>query len=186
MNDLVAPNQYKLPNNWTPFICTWDSLMLVWEKLNQFPILFDDDVRGDLSFFVRGMTNKGSVILATGDYGLCEITNIVPYRDCLVHLTFWDRRFKGRDTECIAGLKWAFSTLQLHRATINIVSIAHSTINFTKALGFRREGVIREKYPFKGRLLDIHIFGILRDEVFKDEEERLNGQDGGVREQNQE
>lgn len=174
MTELVTPiNQYELPTNWSPFVCTWESLMMVWEKLNQFPILFDDDVRGDLSRFIKDMTNKNSVIMLTGDYGICEISNIVPYRDCVIHLTFWDKRFRGRDTECQEVLRWMFSTLQLHRATIMVVAMAHSTINFIKALGFKREGVIREKYPYKGRLLDIHMFGILKSEVFK--EENSNG-----------
>lgn len=143
--------------------------MNVWQRLNEFPILFDDDVRGDLSSFVRDMTNKNSVIFLTGDYGICEIANIVPYRDCEIHLAFWDRRFKGRDDECRMVLKWIFSTLQLHRATIQVVGIAYSTINFIKALGFRREGVIRERFPYKGRLLDVHIFGILKSEVIENE-----------------
>ena len=155
----------ELPSNWLPFICTRENLEMVWNKLNQFPILFDDDVRGDFKSFIIDMTNKNSVIFLTGNYGICEICNIVPYRGCDVHLTFWDRRFRGRDGECRAVIKWIFNTLQLHRITVSTVSIAHSTINFIKALGFRREGVIRESYPYKGRLLDVHIFGLLRDEV---------------------
>ncbi len=161
--------EYKLPDNWSTFTCSWDNLVNVWEKLNQFPILFDDDVRGDFKSFIRDMMSSSSIILLTGDYGICEISNIVPYRDCRVHLTFWDRRFRGRDTECRMVLKWIFDTVKLHRATIEVVSIAHSTINFIKALGFRREGVIRESYPYNNRLLDVHVFGILRDEVFKEE-----------------
>lgn|SRR4030067_3799013 len=160
---------YPLPENWKTFICTQDNLLLVWEKLNQFPILFDDDVRGNFQRFIQDMTNKNSIIFLTEDYGICEFSNIVPYRDCDVHLTFWDKRFKGRDKECIIALKWLFNTLQLHRVTISVVAIAYSTINFIKALGFVREGVIRERFPYKGRLLDIHLFGILKSEVFKEE-----------------
>ena len=182
MPELVAPiSQHNLPSNWTPFICTWESLMMVWEKLNQFPILFDDDVRGDLGHFVKSMTSKDSIILITGDYGICEISKIVPYRDCQIHVTFWDRRFRGRDIECVMTLKWVFQTLQLHRATIRVVSIAHSTINFVKALGFKREGVVREKYLYKGRFLDIHLFGILRDDVFKTEEQDATGERDYIR-----
>ena len=68
----------ELPSNWLPFICTRENLEMVWNKLNQFPILFDDDVRGDFKSFIIDMTNKNSVIFLTGNYGICEICNIVP------------------------------------------------------------------------------------------------------------
>jgi len=141
---------------------------MVWEKLSQFPILFSDDVRGDLQAFIKEMTDKSSVIFLTGDYGICEIRNIVPFRDCDVHLAFWDRRFKGRDPECKQVLKWIFNTLKVHRITISIVGIAYYTINFVKSLGFKREGVIRESFPYRGKLLDVHIFGILESEAMED------------------
>ena len=159
----------ELPSNWLPFVCTRENLEMVWNKLNQFPILFDDSVRGDFKHFLSEMFDKSSIILLTGDYGIVRVSNIIPSRECDIHLTFWDRRFKGRLEECKQALKWLFNTLNLHRATISVPSMAHSTINFLKALGLVREGVIRDSWSYNGRYLDVWTFGILREEILKED-----------------
>jgi hypothetical protein len=160
--------EYSLPSNWSTFVCTQANLKLVWEKLNLFPILFDDSVRGDYEWFLKEMFDSDSIILLAGDYGICRISNIIPHRECEVHLVFWDRRFKGRLEECRLGLKWLFLTLDLVRASISIPSIAHSTITFTKAMGFKKEGIRRVSWRVNGKYLDTIEFGILRDEVFSE------------------
>ncbi len=142
---------------------------MVWEKFNQFPILFDDVVRGNYENFVGEMIDINSIVLATGDYGICRICNIVPYRNADIHLTFWDKRFKGRDEECKQGLRWLFDKMKLIRATVSLPHIAYATIKFTEALGFHREGVIKRSYGYKGELLDLHLFGIFREDVLKEE-----------------
>jgi len=171
--------KYSLPENWSPFVCTKESLVDVWEKFSQFPILFDDVYRNDFLGFVADFFNKNTIVLRTGDYGLAIIKGIIPYRCADIHLTFWDRRFKGRDTECKQALKWLFSTLGLVRATVDVPEIAYATIKFIKAIGFKREGVVRKAFMYKGRLLDLHSFGILREEVFSEQEQSS----GGIREE---
>jgi RimJ/RimL family protein N-acetyltransferase len=86
-------------------------------------------------------------------------------RSCNIHLTFWDRRFRGRDKECKQVLKWLFHEILLERATIEIPEIAHYTANFIQALGFKREGRIRKNWSYKGKLVDTFIFGLLKDEI---------------------
>ena len=163
-------NKYPLPSHWVDFVCTKENLSLVWEKLNQFPILFDDSVRGDYNHFLQEMMDTSTIILLTGDYGIVRVNNIIPCRDCQIHLTFWDRRFRGRLEECRQALMWLFNEFKLHRATIQIPSMAHSTINFIRALGFTKEGVIRDSWCVNGRYLDLCAFGILDAEVFKERE----------------
>lgn len=167
MNDKLET--YPLPEGWHDFVCTKENIMMVWEKFNQFPILFDDMWRGDFKIFVEGFFDPRSIILFTGDYGIVKFSNILPGRDCDIHLTFWDKRFKGRDTECKQGLYWIFDKLKLHRATIYLPSTVRYTINFTKALGFKQEGTLRESWAYKEKFLDLCMFGILRNELFKEE-----------------
>jgi RimJ/RimL family protein N-acetyltransferase len=148
---------------------TQENLTKVWTKVNEFPILFDDLYRGKLDEFVASLLDPSAIILATGDYGLVRICNIRPHRDVDMHLTFWDRRFKGRGDECKQALLWLFSKLDLVRATVTLPAIVFATIAFTKSLGFKEEGVIRKAYSYKGDLLDIHLFGLLRSQLFKEE-----------------
>jgi hypothetical protein len=160
---------YELPQGWGIFVCSQKNMLNVWNKLNEFPILFDDVVRGNFVNFCEELINPTTVVLQTGDYGMVRVCNIVPHRNADVHLTFWDRRFKGRDKMCKEALRWMFSKFDLHRSTIVVPSIVHYTINFILALGFKREGVVREAYAYKGRLLDQHIFGLLNTELFNKE-----------------
>lgn len=141
---------------------------MVWDKFNQFPILFDDLVRGNYEGFVRDIIDINSIVVATGDYGLVRVCNIVEGRNADIHLTFWDRRFKGRDEECKQALRWLFYTMKLVRATIVLPSIVFSTIKFTEVIGFRREGIVRKAWSYNKELLDLHIFGILREQVLKE------------------
>lgn len=160
--------KYLLPSHWKEFTCTRENLRLVWENLNQFPILFDDSVRGDQEHFLREMIDPNSIIILTGDYGILRVNNIIPYRDCQIHLAFWDRKFKGRFDECKQTLLWLFDKFKLHRATIEIPSIAYSTIKFIKALGFKKEGEIRDGWCVNGKFMNLSIFGITEEEVFSD------------------
>ncbi len=162
--------KFSLPNNWHTLVCTRENLALVWKKLNEFPILFDDSVRGDYEFFLSEYFDHNSIILLTGDYGVCRFNNIIPERECEIHLAFWDRRFKGRLEECQEALRWIFNILKLHRASISVPSIAHSTITFIRALGFKPEGRRRDSWRVEGRYLDVLEFGILDSEVFEQEE----------------
>jgi hypothetical protein len=170
-----------LPSHWRTLICNKESLSLVWKKLNEFPILFDDSVRGDYNYYLSEMLDVRSIILLTGDYGVCRFSDIIKKRECEVHLCFWDRRFKGRLEECQEVLRWLFSTLQLHRASISLPSIANSTISFVKALGFKREGIIRDAWSYNGRLLDLHLFGILEEEVWSKEEVKDDGEQAEIK-----
>lgn len=170
----MLENKYPLPSHWKPFICTEKDLAEVWEKFNQFPILFDDDYRGNFNAFVADFFDKKTIVIKTGDYGLAIIKDVIPYRSADIHLTFWDRRFKGRWEECRQTLKWLFHKFGLVRATAVIPEIAYATHTFVKSLGFKEEGRLRKGFLYNGRYLDLCIFGILKEDVFKDVEEVKN------------
>jgi len=160
---------YNLPDHWKDFVCTPENILKVWNHFNEFPILFDDYDRGDLNQFTAMFFDPKAIIFATGDYGIARIANILIGRDCNIHLTFWDRRFRGRDTECRKAIQWAFNELRLARMTVIVPETVRSTISFLQALGFRREGIIRNSWMYKGKLLNRHAFGMLRSEALPQE-----------------
>jgi RimJ/RimL family protein N-acetyltransferase len=169
-NELTKDDPYPLPSNWSIFVCSPDNLKMVWDKLSQFPILWDDMIRGNYVRFCEEYIANDTIVLQTGDYGIAKICNIIPFRNADLHLAFWDRRFKGRDPECKQTLRWLFDKMKLERATIVLPSIVYYTINFVLSLGFRKEGTVRRAYSYNSRLLDHLIFGILKEDVFEKEE----------------
>lgn len=161
-----AVEQYPLPTDWGTFVCTKENIQMAWEKLSQFPILFDDFYRGNFNAFVSELIDPNTILLYTGDYGMVRVCNIAPFRNADIHLAFWDRRFKGRGEMCKQALRWLFFNLQLRRATICVPSNVYSTISFIISLGFRKEGQIRDAILYKGRFLDRLIFGLLFSDLF--------------------
>jgi hypothetical protein len=134
--------------------------------MNQFPILFDDRIRGNLDWFSASLFARDSVVLSTGDYGICIAESIVPFRSSRIHLTFWDKRFKGRREECLEAIKWLFYHFRLVRSTILVPYTALYTIKFIKSIGFKVEGEYRKSYQVNGRLYNQIIFGLLKEELF--------------------
>lgn len=166
IDSLEQEEPYPLPNGWSTFICSPDNIINAWAKLNQFPILFDDRVRGNLDYFSASLFARDSIVLATGDYGICIAEGIVPFRSSRIHLTFWDRRFKGRREECLQAIKWLFYHFKLIRSTILVPYTSLYTIKFIKSIGFRVEGEYRKSYQVNGRLYNQVIFGLLKEDLF--------------------
>lgn len=158
---------YPLPVHWKTFICSEENLRYAFDKIMQFPIIFEDEYRGNFKLFCSELISPSTISFSTGDYGLCAIKNIVPFRDADIHLCFWDRRFKGRNFECVQAMKWVFDKLSLSRMTIQIPETARATNAFILSIGFKKEGLIRSNYMFKKKLLNTITFGMLREEAFK-------------------
>ena len=166
---MIETNKYELPDNWKTFACSQENLIYAYNKFMQFPILFDDDDRGNFKYFCETLISANTINFLTGDYGLVIIENVVPFRDANIHLCFWDRRFKGRDIECKQTLKWLFDKLSLERVSVSVPETTKATISFILSLGFKKEGVKRRSYKYKNRFLDSILFGLLRDDLFKEE-----------------
>jgi len=162
----VDHDPYPLPAGWQNFAATKENITRAWWEMNKFPILFDDFKRGNFKYFISLFLDPDNLFLQCGDYGLARIRGIQPGGNCEIHLTFWDRRFRGRQAECLAALKWLFYHFKLERATIVIVETSRVAIKFIKSLGFKQEGVLRNSFLFKGKYLNSIIFGILKEEVF--------------------
>lgn len=69
----------------------------------------------------------------------------------------------GRRLGCCA-LAFAFDTLGLHKVCGQALDFNTASIGFHEALGFRREGVLREQHKIDDRYHDLVCFGLLGDE----------------------
>ena len=68
-------------------------------------------------------------------------------------------------TEAMSAiLTFGFSELGLHRVEAVIDIANERSKNLLLKLGFTYEGILRQRFPFRGQFLDEHFFGLLKDE----------------------
>jgi ribosomal-protein-alanine N-acetyltransferase len=63
-----------------------------------------------------------------------------------------------------AILNYAFTELDLHRVEAVVDDVNERSKGLLRKLGFTHEGTLRERFYFRGRFLDEHYFGLLKDE----------------------
>jgi RimJ/RimL family protein N-acetyltransferase len=62
------------------------------------------------------------------------------------------------------ALRYAFHELNLHRVQVTVFSYNSASLALLEKLGFRREGVYRERLQRDGKRYDMYLYGMLRRE----------------------
>ncbi len=86
---------------------------------------------------------------------------------CGMGLGFGERanRGKGYGYEATQlALRYAFDELNLHRVQVTVFSYNQSSLALVDRVGFRREGVFRERLQRDGKRHDMFLYGLLRHE----------------------
>jgi RimJ/RimL family protein N-acetyltransferase len=86
---------------------------------------------------------------------------------CGLGLGIGDRvnRGKGYGFEATQlALRYAFDELNLYRVQLTVFSYNHHSLGLVEKVGFRREGVFRERLERDGERYDMFLFGMLRHE----------------------
>lgn len=97
---------------------------------------------------------------------------------CTLHKTIWRHRRaevgfilgrafwgKGYMTETLGVLlSFAFDTLELHRLEADVDPRNARSLRVLERLGFRREGLLRQRYQVNGEIQDAVFLGLLADE----------------------
>ena len=110
-----------------------------------------------------GITLKGEERLI----GSCSLFHFDEGFNCAetgyeLNRAFWG---KGIMTEAMSAiLTFGFNDLGLHRIEAVIDIANERSKNLLLKLGFTYEGILRERFPFRGHFLDEHFFGLLKDE----------------------
>ncbi|MEV5609077.1 GNAT family protein [Streptomyces sp. NPDC052225] len=72
---------------------------------------------------------------------------------------------KGLVTRAARALiDWAVEERDIHRVEWRVASENAGSIAAARRLGFTKEGVLRESFPFRGRRLDIEVWSVLAPE----------------------
>jgi hypothetical protein len=151
----------------------------IWKQLQQYKTLFSDLTAGDYNGWVSYITNPYTYWLEIYDevelVGVIYLEDMERVIDAEAHVMFFDRRPAEKKEVCFAILDHIFETFpMLNRITLNVPIIYWATQRLAKDLGFTREGVRRRSLLFRGRYLDLVMFGLLRSEAH----ERLHGKAG--------
>lgn len=144
-----------------------EKLLEMWNRLKPFDSLFMDCDMKNPDVFLANFLAKDSVTLEV-DGGFMILRYIRPGLKGEAHFTFWDKHLSPRAGLIRDCLAWAFLTFDLWRIETQIAEYAKSVRRFVEQkLGFRHEGCMRNAAWHQGRLIDMHIYAILREEVIE-------------------
>jgi len=141
----------------------------LWDKLHVIDGLFDDYTRGNYQMFVQRLQAPDSVYLERDDNnGILYLTGVVPGLRAYGHVVYWDKRLRKREDSTLSCLQWLMSMLSLRKVNVWLPSYAKAAMGFTKRMGFKHEGTLRNWSYSNGQLFDIEAFGITSEEVFNE------------------
>jgi hypothetical protein len=153
--------------SWHPFRMTKESVEVLWKRLQEFPIVFDDFGKGDFDGFLGKLMHRDNMFFDIGPgLGLACAFAVRPKLDTVLHLVMFDRRLRGREGLFLEILGWLFQNLQLRRCTAMITDGNRTAINLVQRLGFQMEGRMRQSLLQDGNYKDIEIYGMLREEYY--------------------
>jgi RimJ/RimL family protein N-acetyltransferase len=155
-----------LPKGVQHKVLTRQNLWDLWETVRKFDRLFSDETRGDPIAFWKNIL-KDSVILETDDGGgILTLSNVKPGLRAEAHLTFWDHKLSPRIELIRDCLVWAFLNFDLYRIEVFIPVIGGPALRrFLEKLGFKKEGILRNRSWYQGQLIDTVLLSILREEI---------------------
>ena len=149
---------------------TTESLKLLWEKLSQFPTLFNRRITSMEDFFTSFLTEGPNGVKANGliwevdDVGIIYMTDIYPVFQATGHFTFWDGRFRGRELLILKMVEHVFDTFGFQRIVTEVPYYTQPTMGAVERVGFVREGRLRKATMYKDEWWDVALYSMLREE----------------------
>lgn len=143
----------------------------LWAQASKYPVLFSDYTNGKFEPFYWTLVNPVSVwfeVSKEGEetpIGLLYSHNIHPTLDATAHISFWDRRAKGREPLILFVTEWLMDRFSLMRINATIPPYQRGVIRFMKRLGFVEEGEMRDAALYNGRPWGMKMFGLTRSDL---------------------
>lgn len=150
---------------------TPEFILEVWGRIAPFPTLFNEHIRGPQDFIRMFIGREEGQIVARGilwlvdDVGIMFLTNIYPGFQATAHVTFWDRRLKGREPLMRKMLQYAFREYGFHRIVAEVPLYARPLFQMIPRVGFKKEGRARKVVRYEGEWWDAYNYSILREEA---------------------
>jgi RimJ/RimL family protein N-acetyltransferase len=119
--------------------------------------------------FQRRMILKWGIALRSNDRLIGSITlfNLsFPHRRAEIGYAlareYWGQGYMNE--ALMALLQYTFADLELHRIEADVDPRNTASIKTVERLGFKREGILRERWQVNGEIQDAFFFGLLKDE----------------------
>ena len=150
---------------------TWPKLLMLWEQLKAYRMLFSDLTRGDLKNFIGYVTSQDTLWLEIWRdkelVGIVTLERMHQIVDADAHVLFLESHptLTDKIPVCKAIIAWIFASFPLQRLTVEVPSVYRATGRFVKKLGFRQEGKKRQAILIDRHWIDVYIFGLTRAEA---------------------
>ena len=155
-----------------PLRLSMKKLKELYHHLNQFDVLFNNYFQNDInafinSFFcmVNGEIQPLGLVWEIDDVGIFVITDISPGFEALMHFTFWDRRFRGREILMRELIRYVMKKFSFHRIVAEVPMYAPPTMGFVERIGFIKEGRKRQVVKYKGNWFDANLYSIVEGDL---------------------
>ena len=151
--------QIKYPEGSRPFDVSPESVLELWHKVKDKEILFSDEDRGNYYSFLRALTES---FVLCNDYGIIRISKMIPLHRCEIHgfvLGTSASRFRDTVLSCIS---WLFEEYKMKRVECRVPARARALRRFLEKIGFKEEGILRNKLLYSGVPEDEIIYAIIR------------------------
>jgi len=158
------------PLEFRPLVLVKGKLEYLWDRMRQYPQMFDDVIPRTFEAFKAGMMAPQNqfyeFVQGNEIIGLAAATQVRPGLDANMHVIMFDRRLRGREGILKEALRDFAIRAKLRRMTVVLPEDNRTAIKLVGRLGFRLEGVMRKAHLRDGIFRDYHVFGILLEELF--------------------
>src|SRR5215831_13370719 len=131
-----------------PLVLTKGKMELLWERMRQFPQVFDDVIPRTFEVFKEGMmapTNQFYEFVRGDDIiGLAAATQVRVRLDANMHLVMFDRRLRGREGLIRDACADFMRRAGLRRMTVLLPEDNRTAMKLIERVGFVKEGIIRK------------------------------------------
>ena len=115
--------------------------------------------------FVQEFYARNMLILEL-PYGLIMIRQLVEGLRAEAHISCFDHKLSAHTKDIQECMVWAFLSFDLQRVETFVHDFMPAVRRFLEErLHFKHEGIMRKRALVRGEYRDIHIFGILHNEV---------------------
>lgn len=141
------------------------------ELLLKYQALTMPKIVGDV--FLAHLMRRDSWFVEVGNIGIIYLSDVIPGLSAQLHFYFWDMKLTPlRQNILRQFLRMAFDNFALERIGTVVYTFPRQRhydgkgpgARFRTTAGFKLEGVVRMAYVHEGELLDITLFGMLKDE----------------------
>lgn len=156
----------RTPEGTQSFLLTPDRVQELWKIFSSIPGILDDYGKGNYEAFIAKLTDNDSLWFECTDFpGVLYANGIRVGLSAHVHFAFFDKKLRGREEFLLNALKWLVNTLQLEKVNAFVPGFCLAIHRFLKNIGFKIEGEIRNWSRENGRLFNVIVFGMTKEEV---------------------